>query len=326
MPIRLITYSKGNVLPDLPGRRIEHSNELFHVYEQTVGYHPHLIVAYQDKRPVAKLLSVVRKSTRIFPPSIIKRCEIYGYGEYFDENLNKETLFGEMLDYLTQNIIQQSFLIEFRNLEEPLFGYKHFRRNHYFSINWIRVYNSLHNRVPEKQLEPARKRQINRAVRRGATTKILETEEELDSFLKMLKKSYSSKIRKHFPDINFFRQLATRYPEKETSRIFLVEYKGKIIGGAFCIYSDGDAYLWFSGGMRKTYPWLYPGVMAVWAALTHAYSNGYQHFEFMDAGLPFKKIGYRDFILGFGGKQVSTRRWFRFRWKWLNRLSCWLYK
>ena len=220
MPIRLITYRKGNVLPDLPGRRIEHSNELFHVYEQTAGYQPHLIVAYQDERPVAKLLSVVRKSTRIFPPSIIKRCEIYGYGEYFDENLNKETLFGEMLDYLTQNIIQQSFLIEFRNLEEPLFGYKHFRRNHYFSINWIRVYNSLHNRVPEKQLEPARKRQINRAVRRGATTKILETEEELDSFLKMLKKSYSSKIRKHFPDINFFRQLATQYPEKETSRIF----------------------------------------------------------------------------------------------------------
>lgn len=326
MPIRLITYRKGNVLPALPGRRIEHSNELFHVYEQTAGYQPHLIVAYQDERPVAKLLSVVRKSTRIFPPSIIKRCEIYGYGEYFDENLNKETLFGEMLDYLTQNIIQQSFLIEFRNLEEPLFGYKHFRKNHYFSINWIRVYNSLHNRVPEKQLEPARKRQINRAVRRGATTKILETEEELDSFLKMLKKSYSSKIRKHFPDINFFRQLATQYPEKETSRIFIVKYKGKIIGGSFCIYSDGDAYLWFSGGMRKTYPWLYPGVMAVWAALTHAYSNGYQHFEFMDAGLPFKKIGYRDFILGFGGKQVSTRRWFRFHWKWLNRLSCWLYK
>ena len=275
MPIRLITYSKGNVLPDLPGRRIEHSNELFHVYEQTAGYQPHLIVAYQDERPVAKLLSVVRKSTRMFPPSIIKRCEIYGYGEYFDESLNKENLFGEMLDYLTQNIIQQSFLIEFRNLEEPLFGYKHFRRNHYFSINWIRVYNSLHNRVPEKQLEPARKRQINRAVRRGATTKILETEEELDSFLKMLKKSYSSKIRKHFPDINFFRQLATQYPEKETSRIFIVKYKGKIIGGSFCIYSDGDAYLWFSGGMRKTYPWLYPGVMAVWAALTHAYSNGF---------------------------------------------------
>ena len=54
--------------------------------------------------------------------------------------------------------------------------------------------------------------------------------------------------------------------------------------------------------------------------------KGYEHFEFMDAGLPFKKFGYRDFILGFGGKQMSTRRWFRFRWTWLNKIVCWLYR
>ena len=49
------------------------------------------------------------------------------------------------------------------------------------------------------------------------------------------------------------------------------------------------------------------------------------HLEFMDAGLPFKKHGYRDFILRFGGKQSSTRRWFRFSWKWLNKLLCKFY-
>ena len=78
--------------------------------------------------------------------------------------------------------------------------------------------------------------------------------------------------------------------------------------------------------MRKTYAWLYPGVMAVWAAISHAYEKGYQHFEFADAGLPFKKVGYRNFILNFGGKQVSTRRWFRFRWNWLNKLLTLLYR
>lgn len=71
--------------------------------------------------------------------------------------------------------------------------------------------------------------------------------------------------------------------------------------------------------MRKTYAF-YIGVLAVWAALTYAREEGYEHFEFMDAGLPFKKHGYREFILRFGGKQSSTRRWFRFRWKWLNNL------
>lgn len=325
MAIRLTTYHPGNDIPELPGCRVEHSNELFHVYEQTKGYTPLLIVAYDGERPVAKLLSVVRKSVRLFPPSIIKRCEIYGDGEYF-EGADKEMLFGEMLEYLTHEVLQKSFLIEFRNLESPLFGYKHFRANHYFPVNWLRVYNSLHDITPEERMEPSRRRQINRAVKHGATTRKIETEEELEAFLKMLKNAYSSKIRKHFPDINFFRELAKQYPDKEIARIFVTLYKGKVIGGAFCIYSGGDAYLWFSGGMRKTYPWLYPGAMAIWEALNDAHREGYRHFEFMDAGLPFEKFGYRDFILGFGGKQVSTRRWFRFRWGWLNRIASLLYR
>lgn len=70
---------------------------------------------------------------------------------------------------------------------------------------------------------------------------------------------------------------------------------------------------------------LYPGILAVWAPITYAHEKGYAHLEFMDAGLPFKKHGYRDFILRFGGKQSSTRRWFRFSWKWLNKLLCKFY-
>ena len=72
--------------------------------------------------------------------------------------------------------------------------------------------------------------------------------------------------------------------------------------------------------MRKSYPLLYPGVLAVWNAMVYSREKGYSHFEFIDAGLPFKKYGYRDFILRFGGKQLSTRRWYRLKWGWLNRI------
>ena len=88
--------------------------------------------------------------------------------------------------------------------------------------------------------------------------------------------------------------------------MFLVKYKGKIIGGSICLFSKESAYLWFSGGMRKTYAFLYPGILAVWAPITYAHEKGYAHLEFMDAGLPFKKHGYRDFVLRFGGKQQYT--------------------
>ena len=292
MAVRLTIYRKGSIIPELPGRTLEHSTELFHVYEQTYGYSPYLIVAFNGERPIAKLLAVVQRSARLFPPSIIKRCEIYRCGEYFDTSLNKENLFGEMLEYLTQEVLQQAFLIEFRNLSQPLFGYKNFRKNNYFPINWLRVYNSLHSLPPQDRLDSHRKRQINKSIYRGVTTKLAETEEELEIFFKLLEKAYRSKIRKHFPDINFFRSLIQQCPPKETAQVFLVKYKDKIIGGSFCIYSDNNAYLWFSCGMKKKYPWLYPGVMAIWGALSYAYEKGYNHFEFMDAGLPFKKFGY----------------------------------
>lgn len=325
MPVRLSTYHKGNVIPVLPGKIIFHSTELFHVFEMTRGYEPILIVAFAGDRPVGKLLGVIRKSVRLFPPAIIKRCEVYGTGEYFDEELNKEELFEDMLEHLTNEALRKSFLIEFRNLENPLFGYKAFRKNKYFAINWLRVHNSLHSKAPYNRLSLSRKRQINKALKNGAYMEVADNEQDIKEFSRMLKKAYSSQVRKHFPDVDFFRLLAWQNPEKETAKVFLVKYKGKIIGGSICLFSNGNAYLWFSGGMRKTYALLYPGILAVWAPITYAYEKNYQHLEFMDAGLPFKKHGYRDFILRFGGKQSSTRRWFRLRWKWLNRLMCHFY-
>ncbi len=324
--IRLTTYKKGSFIPPLPGNVLTHSTELFHVYEQTPGYSPVLIVATQEDRPIAKLLAVVRRSVRLFPPAIIKRCEVFGNGEYFEDNSDKEELFGLLLEHLTRDVLEDCFLIEIRNLSSPLFGYKHFRRNHYFPINWLRVYNSLHSLPPTERLEPSRKRQINRALKNGIHIKPAESKDEKNAFLKILKRNYSSKLRKHFPDLRLFHLLTEQNGKKELSKIFLVKYKEKIIGGSFCMFSGDNAYLCFSGGMYKTYSWLYPGVMAVWSAISYAYEQGYRHFEFVDAGLPFKKVGYRNFILSFGGKQVSTRRWFRFRWNWLNKLLIKLYK
>lgn len=325
-PIRLMTYRSGSQLPPLPGQSLPHSSELFHIYEQTPGYSPILIVASVNDCPVAKLLAVVRRSVRFFPPSFIRRCEVYGTGEYFDGTLSQDELFGQMLKHLTNEVLKDCFLIEFRNLTTALVGYKHFRQNGYFPVNWIRVYNSLHSLSPEERIDSRRKRHINNAIKSGVTTRLAETEEEVNTFLKMLRRNYSSKIRKHFPDHELFRLLIRPQPAIEAAKVFLVIYKDKIIGGAFCMYSDERVFLCFSGGLRKTYAWLHPGVMAIWSAITHAHKQGYKHFEFVDAGLPFRKVGYRNFLLSFGGKQVSTRRWFHFRWEWLNRLAQWLYR
>lgn len=326
MPLKLTTYYRGNELPDFQGKNTFHSKELFLIYEETPGYTPLLIVASKDGIPVARLLAVIRKSIRLFPPSFIKRCEVYGTGEYLVEEQEKESIFGEMLEHLTAEVMRNSFLIEFRNLENTMFGYKYFRANNYFSVNWLRVRNSLHNGINvETRFSPSRLRQVKKGLKNNAVVEEAHTVEEIRDFSRMLHHVYSSRIRKHFPNIVFFQHMDTRLIHGKQGKIFIVRYKDKIIGGAACIYSGDNAYLWFSGGMRKTYALQYPGILAVWKALTDAQANGYRHMEFMDVGLPFKKHGYRDFVLRFGGKQSSTRRWFRFRWQWLNNLLTKIY-
>lgn len=326
MALRLTTYYRGNEIPELQGGNTFHSKELFQIFEETPGYTPLLIVATEEGATVARLLAVVRKSIRLFPPAFIKRCEVYGTGEYWVEEPQKEEIFGEMLEHLTTEVMRSSFLIEFRNLENAMFGYKYFRSNNYFSVNWLQVHNSLHNGIKvEARFSPSRLRQIKKGLKNNATVSEAHTIEEIRAFSRMLHHVYSSHIRKHFPSIVFFQHMDTRLIQSNHGKIFIVRYKDKIIGGSACIYSGENAYLWFSGGMRKTYALQYPGILAVWKALTDAQENGYRHLEFMDVGLPFKKHGYRDFVLRFGGKQSSTRRWFRFRWQWLNKLLIKIY-
>lgn len=321
MLLKLTTYYKSERIPELPGKNLFHSKELFRIYELTPHYKPLMIVGTVNNQPVVKLLAVIRKNSRLFIPSFIYRCDVVGIGEYLDETIDKEKTFGDILEHLTNEALRSSSIIEFRNLENALFGYKYFRLNHYFPVNWLRVRNSLHNlNDPAERISESRKRQIKKGLANGAEMLEAETQEDIIAFAKMLRKNYSAKIRKHLPDLNFFLLLDKQNALSYIGKIFIIKYKNKVIGGSVCLFSGENAYLLFSGGMRQSYSREYPGVLAVWKALTYCYENGYKHLEFMDVGLPFKKHHYREFILRFGGRQSSTRRWFRLRINFLNKL------
>ena len=118
MPLKLTTYYRRNDIPALPGNDTFHSTALFRIYEATPGYAPLLIVASLDGKPVAKLLGTVRRSVRLFPPAIIKRCEVFGTGEYLAEGIDREAIFSDMLQRLTDEALRNAFLIEFRNLPD----------------------------------------------------------------------------------------------------------------------------------------------------------------------------------------------------------------
>ena len=329
MSVELITYKRGKDIPDLPGKNTFHSKELFLIYEATPGYIPFLIVATENEKPVARLLASVCKTKKWLPSGLSKVCMVYGAGELLCKPLGKteeEDVFGRMLECLVKETSSLCFAIEFRGLDNSMFGYRYFRQNDFFSVNWLRVRNSLHNIDKiEERFSPSRIRQIKKGLHNGAYVEEARSKSDVDEFSHMLRKVYSARIRRYFPNEAFFNHLNDLFLEDGRCRIFVVKYRGKIIGGSVCIYSGDEAYLWFSGGMCKTYAQQSPGVLAVWKAFDYAFTHGYKHLEFMDVGLPFRKHGYRTFVLRFGGKQSSTRRWFRISNLFINKLLTKIY-
>lgn len=329
MAFTLATYYRKEDIPELPGESVFHSKELFQIYEATPGYAPFLVVATNDGVPVARLLAAVRRTKKWLPSFLSRQCIVYGAGEILMHSLSysrRESVFAELLKRVVKETSRTCFMIEFRNLESATFGYRFFRDNKFFPVNWLRVRNSLHSvKKVEERFSPSRIRQVKKGLRNGAIVMDTNDPEDIRVFSNMLSKIYSLRIRRHFPDTNFFLQFNDIMIQRRKGKAFIVKYKEKIIGGAVCIYSKSDAYLWFSGGMRKTYAPQYPGVLAVWKALQDAHANGFRHMEFLDVGLPFRKHGYRNFVLRFGGKQSSTRRWFRINCWWLNKLLTKMY-
>ena len=322
MPIKLTSYYRGSVLPMLPGNDTFHSTTLFHLYEETPGCYPVLLVVSDGDKVLGKLLAVVQRIVRFLPFYAIRRCVSYGPGEFFCADHQREEVFKLLMSELTSYANRMDcFVVEVRNLPQALTGFAIFKQNNYFPVNWMRVRNSLsvEGKI-EQTFSPSRRRQIRRALKNGAETMSIHTKAEITEFTEMLKRNYSYKIRKHFPNDKFFSLMKDYLVEGRLSKIFVTKLHEKIIGGCVCIYSGDTAFVWFSGGMNKTHILQSPTVMAIWTALTDAQQRGYRYLEFLDVGTPFRKHGYRDFVLRFGGEQISTRRWFHFRWKWLNQL------
>lgn len=322
-PYRITLYTTGNELPEMHCRSFFHSAELFHIIEKTPGQRPYMAVATDSGgRVVGHVLAVARRRCSWLPPFLYSQGRVYGEGEYADD-VDSEEVFGELLTALTRRLHRRlCFYIEFSDLSRKMFGYRFFRRNTYFPVGWQEVHNSLHSKSPAERIDAKTLERIERVYDMGVTTREAETEAEVVAFHRLLKAFYRFKPRRLVPPERLFVELH----ESRHARIFVTLYRGRIIGGCACVYSDGKAMLWYLASRRKRYIHLHPNTMAIWHALNWAWQHNYAHFYFLDAGLPFPKNPLREFILRFGGKPVSNYRWFRFSIGWINRLLAWRYK
>lgn len=319
--VKVIT--SGQALPDMVCDNFFHSAELFGIVDKTPGQTPYMAVAFDaEGRVAAHLLAIIRRRGSLLPPYFFTQGRVYGEGEYRDD-VDRQALFGLLLKAITRKFRRKLCLyVEFSDLSQKMFGYRHFRENGYFPVTWQEIHNSLHSKSPRERISDKMYRRICRLYEMGVVTREVESRDEMEGFYKMLNGFYRMKMRRLIPPIDQFRQLYG----SDNAKIFITTFHDKIIGGCACAFSEGNAYLWYLASKRKSHALLHPNMMTIWQALNYAYRHNYAHFFFLDAGLPWRKSPFRSFILSFGGKPVAKYRWFRFSIGWVNRLLTWLYR
>lgn len=319
--IKVVIISKSENLPPMQSNKLFHSDEMFKIIEKTPGQKPYMVIAYDDDKIVAHMLVMLRRRGSLFPPYLFTQGRAYGEGEYTPD-CNKEEVFGEMLKCITKELRKALCLyIEFSDLSTKMFGYSKFRSNGFFPVHWMEIHNSLHSMKPEKRLTVKIRKSLINANKSGLKTKLATTDKEFSDFFKILKNYISIKIRRYIPDSKFFRDLL----QKGYGNIFTTYHKDIMVGGCLCVYSETNCYMWYLASKKNFYR-KRTNAITTWAAIKHAYNQGYDHIYFMDVGLPFKRNNFREFILSFGGKPVGTYRWFRCSIKWINKLLSWSYR
>ena len=321
--IRIEQYKSGEKLPALMPGIFFHSEQFFHILENSPGIKPVMLVAYDGEEEKGHLLAMPKHDFRIIPPGIHHWCSIYSEGVYADKGCDRNEILSMFIDKLLKILDFRYTFIEVRYIADTRLTYRTFSKFSFVPRNDLRIYNSLHSRKPEERLTRAYHSHIRRAKARGVTYRQITKREDIEAGIKMLKKYYVSKVDRYFAPTELLIKMLTKHEEHTPdTRMFAVYNKdGKMVGCSICLYSEGRAYMLYSCGLRKSYPLLYPGIMSVWAAIKDAHERGYAHFEFAVSGTPLNKYrGFKNFLLNFGGKQTGTLRWYRFRWNWVNKI------
>ena len=322
---KLLIITKSKDLPELKSSNFFHSRQLFEIAKQTPRQKPYMVVAQTAEGQVmSHLLAIVRYRSSWLPPYLYMHCRILGEGvyDYPHEGYTESQLLGLMVEALKNRLGNLVLYIEISNLSQKMFGYRELKQRQFFPVHWMSIHNSLHSHTPEERLTKRLEKHIESAYAKGVITDEVKDEADFEAFMKLLKHHHWLKPKRYIPDAKFFEIIR----KDGHGRLYLTRYRDHIIGCSAVVYSQQNAYLWYMAFRRKSYALVHPDELTLWHAIKDTHRRGYQHIFFLDVGLPFSRNPFREFILRFGGKPVSTYRWFRCSIRWINALLSWIYR
>ncbi|WP_315358326.1 GNAT family N-acetyltransferase [Prevotella nigrescens] len=320
----IITRSKD--LPELCKGTFFHSRDLFCMLEQIPRLKPCMVVATDENgETIGQILAQIRVKRRILGINFTRRARVYSEGCYQDgiDNTEKGKLFDAMTDALVHHLLRhRCYHIELSDISKKMFGYRTLRKHGFVPIPWIQVHHSLHSRAPEERASEKVLQRVKRALENGFETRSAMDKAEIHQLYRLIKRYYILRKQRYIPHEELFQQIGN----SAFGHVYVTLYKGRMVGGSVVVDSGRDSMLWFDAAMEKRYILYHPHTLTVWYAIKEAHRRKQDHIHILNLGLPFSRSKYRDFILSFGGKPVSSYRWFRFSNSLMRRFMFWYYQ
>ena len=301
--------------------------EVFEIFKGTEHYES-LFFAVMDETEKIKgtLLAVIQKESPGILGYFSSRTIVWGGPLIYPSDEEKEgAVLGMLLDELVRQANSRAIYIQVRNLYDMSHYRDEFRKKGFIYNPHLNYIVETKNREEtEKKISPSKMRQVRKSFKSGA--RIIEPRdiEQVEAFYNILKSLYHTRVKRPLPRWSFFKAFYERSKNNESGKYFLIEYKGRIIGGIMCPITTGRIiYEWYVAGQDSEYnrQGIYPSVLAAWAPIDYALDNGLQYFDFMGAGKPGQDSGVREFKARFGGKIVEYGRYERINNKLLFKLG-----
>lgn len=306
-PLDCEASSIGQFVHSHPLGNYFQSPSLYHLYLKTSNYRPVFLISYGSANEInGVLLANIQNEEGGMARYLSSRCIVMG-GPL---TVNNDTSVAvELISRLVDECKGGPIYTEFRELFVDdsfvdVLKSAGFSSTEYY--NYVVQIDGLD--ANRSRLSQTRRRQIGRALKKGATIMVADSPNHVREFYGILRSLYRSKVRKPLPPVELFENFLD---DKESGKYFLVQHNGKTVGGIMCpIYGD-TIYEWYVCGLDRECRDLHPSVLATWAPIEYAAANGLKRFDFMGAGRTDEEYGVREFKSKFGGELVSYNRFLK---------------
>ena len=252
-----------------------------------------------------------------------RRAIIYGGPIFKTDN---EEVVNFLLNSITKLLERKVIYIETRNFVDYTIFKTIFKKNNWDYAPYLNFKLNTRNTTIENILQNMkynRRREIRISKDENAYYTVANTIKEVEILYKILSDLYKERVKIPLPKLEYFIKLF----HSKIGKIFIVKHNDKIIGGAFCVFTDiGGIYTLYYCGERNYHKKIFPTHLAIEGVINFAIDNNLTHIDFMGAGKKGNEYGVKKYKSEFGGEQFEDGRFIQITNKKLYQLGAFVLK